>query len=274
MNYGYHMSITKKSLYRSLLKEVSMNPFCKSFQIFLKSPQRMSLSGLNDEDVKNSRNMIKDNDINIFIHSSYLINIGNIIDEKVKSIILDDFIIGDRVSGKGVIFHVGKHCNRFTEEECLDLMINNINMIIEETKDLEIKFILETGCNCGTEVCTSIDRYKYIYDKIDRKDRFGFCIDTCHIFVAGYDINEYIKEFTSIIDEDLIKVIHFNNSMSKKGSKLDRHDNIYRGYISVNEMRDFGNYFFSRNIPIILETPDNDNRQIDIDTLYNWFSTK
>lgn len=273
MNYGYHMSITKKSLYRSLLKEVSNNPFCKSFQIFLKSPQRMLVSKLTDEDIKNSNNLIKDNNMNIFIHSSYLINIGNIIDEKIKTIIIDDFIIGERIGGKGVIFHVGKHCNRFTEEECLDLIIDNINMIIDNTEDLKIKFILETGCNSGTEVCTSIDRYKYIYDKIEKKERFGFCIDTCHIFVAGYDINEYIKEFTSIIEENLIKVIHFNNSMSKRGSKLDRHDNIFRGYISTDELKKFGNYFFKKNIPIILETPDNDNKQIDIDTLYDWFSS-
>ena len=115
MSIGYHMSINKKLLSRSLINELSLNPFCRTFQIFLKSPQKYSNCSISEEDILKSSKLIKEKNLEIFVHSSYLINIGNIMEEKIRLNILDDFTIGEKIGAKGVIFHVGKHCKRFTE---------------------------------------------------------------------------------------------------------------------------------------------------------------
>ena len=166
---------------------------------------------------------------------------------------------GAAIGAIGVVFHVGKHCKRCSELETINNMIEYINKVIDETKTVKTKFLLETGAGQGSEVAIKIEDFKYIYDHIKKKSRFGFCIDTCHIFAAGYDIkdkpNLYITQFDKIVGLKKVKLLHLNDSKGKLDSHLDRHQNMLDGNIGDNGLSTFIKRFYALKIPIVLETP-------------------
>ena len=92
---------------------------------------------------------------------------------------------------------------------------------------------------------------------------FGICVDTCHIFAAGYNIKnkyvmlQYLDKFNELIGLEEIKLIHLNDSKNETGSKIDRHENLGVGFIGLKPLLKFANFFIKQNVPVILETPHN-----------------
>ena len=133
---------------------------------------------------------------------------------------------------------------------------------------MDIKILLETSSGQGSEMCIKLEDLSKFINKLTMhknkkiSERFGICVDTCHIYSAGYNINtskdviNYIKEFDKYIGLKYLKILHLNNSKTLIGSNKDRHDNINKGTINPNGLREFIKLCFKLNIPIILETPD------------------
>ena len=280
LNYGYHIR-KDKTFYNSIKKEYENNMHFgplkpNSYQIFLKTPQRKALSKIKDDDKKKSKKYILKHNINLFIHGGYLFNIGDTPTEYSIDTAVDDIVNGGEIGAQGAIFHVGKHCNRCTPDECRANMIEFINTVISKSLSSPAKFILETGANCGTEVCRKLEDLKFIYDHVEHKEKFGFCIDTCHIFAAGFDIRteplEYINHFDRLIGTDKVKLIHLNDSKGALGSHLDRHQTLTMGEIGKFGLREFVKYFGEKRIPLVLETPDNiKGREQDRKLILDWF---
>ena len=269
LNYGYHIR-KDKTFYHSIKKEYENNMHFgplkpNSYQIFLKTPQRKALSKINDKDKQKSKKYILKHNINLFIHGGYLFNIGDTPTEYSINTAVDDIVNGGEIGAQGAIFHVGKHCNRCTPDECRANMIEFINTVISKSLSSPSKFILETGANCGTEVCRKLEDLKFIYDHVEHKEKFGFCIDTCHIFASGYDIRseKNIKDYLDIFDKEigLDKIVLFHLNDSKKGLNccVDRHESIGKGEIYKDRMDGFEylcKFANKKSIPIILETPN------------------
>ena len=273
MSFGYHIK-KDKSFYETVKRAFTEHEGTSAYQIFMKSPQRRSLCKIGKKDQNNTTEYVKSNNIELFVHSGYLFNIGDELKAYPISTGFDDMVKGHSIGAKGVVFHVGKHCNRCTVEECIERMIIYINIIIEKTLDIPIKFLLETGAGCGTEVCRTLNDLKYIYDNIKYKEKFGFCIDTCHIFASGFDIKnkpyEYIEQFDEIIGLDTVCLIHLNDSKGAFKSCKDRHQNLGKGEIGEYGLSIFVKYFYSINIPMVLETPAGFARHFDLIYIKDW----
>ena len=148
-------------------------------------------------------------------------------------------------------------------------MFTSIIHLVNKTREYSsVKIFLETTAGQGTEMCYKLDDLAYFYNKFLRcdkfiKDRVKLCLDTCHIFAAGYDIKtkssikKYLKKFNKLIGIKHINLIHLNDSKCDIGCRVDRHENIGNGYIGLSGLKMIFKYFKKLNIPIILETPNN-----------------
>ena len=148
-------------------------------------------------------------------------------------------------------------------------MYTSLIYIHNKTKKYkDVLILLETSTGQGTELCWRMEDLAYFYKKFSKnenkelKDRIKLCVDTCHIFSAGYnirtkgDVKRYLEAFEELIGIRYIKLIHLNDCKVSIGAQKDRHDNIDKGYIGFTGLKIFFDYFRNLGIPIVLETPD------------------
>jgi deoxyribonuclease-4 len=200
--------------------------------------------------------------IKITVHISYTINIACDPNKYSWSIrqFIEEIKIAHKIGAFAVIVHLGKQLD-LPLEVALNNMLINLLKVHNETKDLDIHILLETSTGQGSELCYNLDDFAKFYKRIKYK-RFGICLDTCHIFNAGYDIKtiksieKYLKDFDKKIGLTEIKLIHFNDSHNKLGEKIDRHANIGKGYIGENGLKQIAIFFLKIGVPIVLETPN------------------
>ena len=196
-------------------------------------------------------------------HDSYLINLGHPETENRKKS-LEAFIDEARrveiLGLKYLNFHPGSHLRKISEEECLDLISESVNFAIKETESCI--FVLETTAGQGSNLGYKFEHLSYIIDKIEDKERIGVCIDTAHIFAAGYDIRtkeayeNTMKKFEKIIGFKYLKGMHINDSKAKFASRVDRHHSLGKGEIGLDAFRFIMQDKRIKNIPLILETID------------------
>ncbi|MBP7741820.1 MAG: deoxyribonuclease IV [Aliarcobacter sp.] len=212
----------------------------------------------------------------ILPHDSYLINLGHPeLDAREKS--LNGFIHEiqrceilklDRLN-----FHPGSHLRKITEDECLDNIAFSLNQAIDATKD--IKLVIENTAGQGSNLGYKFEHLAHIIDKVEDKSRIGVCIDTCHMFTAGYDIRTretYDKtwnEFDNIVGRQYLMGMHINDSKPPLGSRVDRHDSLGLGKIGWDAFRFIMNDDRMDDIPLILETINEDIWAQEIQALYD-----
>lgn len=212
------------------------------------------------KDIKNI-DFAKEN-VGIVIHSHYQINIANNTKIAISSLV-KDLKIAEEIGAIGVVVHTGKSVHlelKKAKKNMFDVLIT----IAENTPGYKTKIILETSSGQGTETCSEVSEFVDFFNSLKKTkyaDRFTICIDTCHIFAAGYDISKkkIFKEYLEYIDSNLgdnIGLIHLNNSKKELGSYVDRHQNLNIGHINESSLVHIFNVFKKRNIPIILETPN------------------
>jgi len=148
----------------------------------------------------------------------------------------------------------------------------SINKIYEET-NYNCILLLETMAGQGTTLGKTFEQLGQILHTINQKNKVGVCLDTCHVFAAGYKFNtllEYntlLHTFNSIIGLEILKVIHINNSQKECGSFIDRHEHLHKGKISLEAFSHFLNDQKLKHIPKILETPKDQGLMSDIKNL-------
>lgn len=275
MSIGRHIALTK-DFYTSVSSHYethkSYGGKTNAFQMFLKSPQKFSFSKLTDEDALKTNEYIKTNDIYLVSHSAYICNIGKPLDLNSFQIkmIVDDIKTIEKLGGSGTVIHVGKACE-LSQDECVKNMVEFTKKVIDQTPDNKSYFILETAAGQGTEACVTLEAMAEYHKLIPEKyhPRLRYCIDTCHIFAAGYDIRtekgavDYINKFDNLIGWNFVELIHFNDSKKELGCKKDRHENIGEGFISKDisttdkhsGLQTFAIIAKQTNKSIILETP-------------------
>ena len=223
----------------------------------------------------NLKKKLKNMNMFSVVHASYTINLANNWDEYSFWItqFISEIVLADKVGSFGIVIHMGKRLD-LPKEIAYNNMYSSLLHIHNKTKkNSNVKIFLETPCGQGSEICYKIEDFAYFFKKFslnrnkDVQDRFRLCIDTAHIWAAGYNIstiptiNIYLDSFEELIGIKYIGLIHLNDSKRELGSNVDRHENIGKGYIGENGLKYFSEFFKKYNVPIVLETPYNLHEQ-------------
>lgn len=251
----------------------------RSFALFTRNPSRWKSPSIKAADAELFKSRCRDlgyEPSHILPHDSYLINLGAPDSEKLeksREAFLDEMNRCMQLGLTMLNFHPGSHLNAMTEDECLDLIADSINMALDKTSG--VKAVIENTAGQGTNLGYRFEHLARIIDRVEDKTRVGVCIDTCHTFAAGYDmtVSENYEamwtEFDRIVGLRYLSGMHVNDSKKGVGSKVDRHAPIGEGTL--------GNEFFKLlmndrrvdDIPLILETPDETRWKEEIAFLYS-----
>jgi len=251
----------------------------KAFALFTKNQRQWKAKPLTDEAIKKFKDNLKKVKISpkhVLPHDSYLINLGHPEEEKRRRSIeafIDEVERCYLLGLKYLNFHPGSHLKKVSEKECLRIIADSINEIHGRTK--EIILVLENTAGQGSNVGYRFEHLAEIIEMVEDKSRIGVCLDTCHMFAAGYDIrteSAYLKtmeEFDSIIGFKYLRGMHLNDAKSSFASRVDRHQSIGKGNIGLEAFRLIMNDERLDDIPLILETPDPSIWAEEIKLLYS-----
>jgi len=263
---GSHMS--RPSLGQSLaefLKEYSINcaaePFNRNVtcQMFLRNPNRGN-DAIPDGDFEMARHVIGANNIRFYTHAAYIINLSKPTtrtnpnsDKWIMSLLTKDLLNTSSIGGKGVVVHVGKSL-KMSISEATNKMEHYIRMALVYATE-QCPLLLETAAGQGTELCTTIEGLSLLYGRFseDEQRSFKICVDTCHVFSAGYDPLDFLIRWDRL-HPNSIGLVHFNDSDREKGSRVDRHSHYLKGgYIGFDRLMEVARWCFDHNIDMVTE---------------------
>ncbi len=251
----------------------------ESCQIFSKNERQWKSKPLEPEVVERFRAETERTGISkLVIHDSYLINLASPkpdIREKSLAAFRDELERCDILGVPHLVTHPGAHTGSGFEAG-IQQFADSLNEIYDSLPDNKALTLLETTAGQGTTLGRSFAELAGIIDKVEDKDRVGVCLDTCHVFAAGYDYRTpelyaaMMDELDRTIGLERLKVIHLNDSKFPLASFRDRHDHIGEGEIGIEGFRQFVNDRRLAGLPGILETekgPDNEKDRRNIETL-------
>lgn len=258
MYIGCHLSITK-GYERMALNAVSIG--ANVIQFFSRNPRGASHKALDIEDINNMNIILKENNFGpLLAHAPYILNLASPKDRiygMSKAILKEDYEILNSISIPYFNFHPGNHLGKGVEYG-IQRIADALNEIIKGNENTMI--LLETMSGKGTEIGRNFEELRAIIDRIKYNELVGICLDTCHIYSAGYDIvnnlDRVLEEFDDIIGLDRLKTIHLNDSMVEFDSKKDRHATIGEGTIGLNAIKNIINHLLLKKLPFYLETPN------------------
>lgn len=238
---------------------------------------------LNADDINLIKNILFSNNKRnykfIFIHASYLINMAtdflsssnhNLYNPSLD-IFMNEINIAIKLKVDGIIVHLGKNVKERTDP---DIVYNNmVNFMLQVLKQLPskntLKIILETPAGQKGDMCYNLDQFVnfiLIFKNTAYYKHIGICIDTCHIFQAGYDLNDnaIINKVHTIFTpvKEKIIMLHLNNSFHPYNSHIDRHENLNKGFIQIDKLKKFIKPY--KHLPMILETSPPYENQMEL----------
>ncbi|KAJ3248442.1 hypothetical protein HDU78_000604 [Chytriomyces hyalinus] len=237
----------------------------ESFALFLGSQRKWDRPPLTQEVVDKFKAMCeqkKFNKAHILPHGSYLINLGNPDPEKRKKSLeafIEDVSRCERLGIELYNFHPGSTVGECTEQESIKLIAEGINEAIRTVPTVIL--VIENMAGQGNVIGGKFQHLRSILDLVEKPERVGVCLDTCHMFAAGYDIrtreafDRVFEEFDSVVGMRWLKAMHLNDSMTELGSGKDRHDFIGKGKIGLDAFRFIMNDDRFNGMPLILEVP-------------------
>ena len=254
---GAHMSIAK-GLGKTAENVVKMN--ANTMQIFSRNPRGSNFKTPTEKELATFQQIRKDYEFGpILAHAPYTMNLASGKSETYEfacQVIREDIARMDALGIENIVFHPGSHVE-IGEEAGIENIVKGLDQAI--TGEENITVLLETMSGKGTEIGYRFEQLKAIRDKVKHPERIGVCLDTCHIFSAGYDIvnklDEVLEEFDQILGLDLLRAIHLNDSLTPFGAKKDRHAVIGGGEIGLEAILAFLNHPKLQGIPVYLETP-------------------
>ena len=258
LKIGCHLSSSKG--YTHMAKE-AVSIGANTFQFFTRNPRGGSVKAIDEKDIASFLEFSKENGIEIILaHSPYTLN-GCSADEKIRnfalSVMQDDISRLEHTPGSLYNFHPGSHVGQGVDRG-IELICEMLNKSL--FPEMTTTVLLETMSGKGSEVGRSFEELKRIIDGTECSDKLGVCLDTCHVYDAGYDIVEnldgVLEEFDKIIGIDRLKAIHINDSKNPFESHKDRHEKIGDGFIGCEAFERIINHKLLRNLPFYLETPN------------------
>jgi len=211
----------------------------------------------------------------ILPHDGYLINLGHPQKEgleKSRTAFLDEMHRCEQLGLDRLNFHPGSHLKQISEEECMKRIAESVNIALDKTRG--VIAVLENTAGQGSNMGYNFEQLRFIIDMVEDEKRVGVCIDTCHSFAAGYDIktkegfSQTFKKFDEVVGFNYLKGIHLNDAKKGLGSRVDRHNSIGKGLLGIEAFRHIMMDARFDDLPIILETPDEDLWPDEIKLLY------
>ena len=237
-----------------------------AFALFTKNQRQWIAPALTDSQVETFKAMAEEAGYraeHILPHDSYLINLGHPDEdglEKSRESFFEEMARCERLGLDRLNFHPGSHLKRISDEGSLDRIAESINMALARTKG--VTAVLENTAGQGSNLGFKFEHLAYIIERVEDKSRVGVCLDTCHTFAAGYDLrtreacDATFAEFDRIVGFKYLRGMHLNDAMRPLGSRIDRHSPLGEGEIGWECFRYIAQDPRFDNIPLILETPD------------------
>ncbi|OMH39980.1 deoxyribonuclease IV [Desulfurobacterium indicum] len=238
----------------------------KAFALFTKNQRQWKAKPIPEEEVQKFKENLSKAEIkteHVLPHDSYLINLGHPVKEKREKSLnafIDEVKRCEILGLKYLNFHPGSHLRQISEIECIRLIADSINRTLEITNNITL--VLENTAGQGSNIGYRFEHLAEIIDLVEDKTRIGVCLDTCHLFAAGYDLRtkevfeETMEKFNSIIGFQYLKGMHLNDAKSKFASRVDRHHSIGKGNLGFEPFKFIMQDERFNNIPLILETID------------------
>ncbi len=254
---GPHISISKGF---AKAAQIAVDMDANTFQFFTRNPRGGNAKAFDDKDIAKFQKIREENNFGpLLAHAPYTMNLGGVKDdvyEFARRVIKEDI---ERMNSLGIeymCFHPGSHVGGGIDFG-IERIIKGLNEGINGDESLTI--LLETMSGKGTEIGYEFEQLRRIIDGVEHKERIGICLDTCHIFSAGYDIvnklEEVLEDFDRIIGLDKLKAIHLNDSLMPFGAKKDRHAPLGEGEIGLNTIISILTHPKLKDLPFFLETP-------------------
>ena len=255
---GCHLSASKG--YAHMAKE-AISIGANTFQFFTRNPRGGAAKPIDEKDIEEFHKISKENGINVILaHAPYTLN-GCSKDPAIRKFATDtmedDIRRMEYTPGNFYNFHPGSHVGQGVDIG-IDYIVEMLNKILLPKQTTTV--LLETMAGKGSEIGRSFDEIRAIIDRVELKDKLGVCLDTCHIYDAGYDIvgnlDGVLDEFDKVIGLDRLKCIHLNDSKNPFESHKDRHEKIGEGFIGLESISNVINNERLKNLPFFLETPN------------------
>lgn len=260
LHIGSHISSSKgyEAMGRQALKLGA-----DTFAFFTRNPRGGKAKDINKEDIEQYLKIAdKHSFAKIVAHAPYTMNACSDkpdLREFAAGMMREDLQRMEYIPGNYYNFHPGSHVGQGVEAG-IEMIADMLNKVI--TPEQSTIVLLETMAGKGSEVGRSFEELKEILCRVTHRNKIGICLDTCHVWDAGYDIAEnlegVLKEFDTVIGLSELKAIHCNDSMNSMGSHKDRHAKIGEGMIGLEAMKRIVNHPELKKLPFILETPNDD----------------
>lgn len=247
-----------------------------AMQIFSKNNNRWYAKSLENSEIESFKSKLAHSGIKfVVVHDSYLINLCSVNPEllqKSRESFIDELLRCEQLNIAYLNFHPGAH-GGMGEDEGLKVIAESLNVVHDKTKNFKVSSMIELTAGQGTVLGYRFEQVRKIIDMVDDKSRLSVCIDTAHLYAAGYDIKtpdgyeKNMREFDNIIGFRMLKCFHINDSKKGLGSRVDRHEHIGKGFIGKEGFRNLMNDKRFEKIPKILETPKGKEQLEDIKNL-------
>lgn len=257
LTIGTHMSIAE-GIAKTAQNVVKME--ANTLQIFSRNPRGSGYKIYSDAEVEKFQKIRRENQFGpLLAHAPYTMNLASGKAETYEfacTVIREDLVRMDVLGIENLVFHPGSHTGIG-----MDAGIKNIIAGLDQaiTGRENITVLLETMSGKGTEIGARFEELKAIRDGVKHPEKIGICLDTCHVFAAGYDIVHDLEgvlgEFDRILGLSLLRAVHFNDSMMPFGSHKDRHAPIGKGEIGMDALLRVMRHPVLENLPFYLETP-------------------
>ena len=257
---GSHVGFNKeKQLLGSLDEALSYN--ANTFMFYTGAPQNTMRYEIDDKITKMAYAKMKENGVlleKVIVHAPYIINLANPDSDKHEfaiNFLKQEVSRCEQLGIKNMVLHPGSHVGEGIDHG-IELIIDGLNKVLEN--DNSVCILLETMAGKGSEVGSNFLEIKRIIDGVNNKKLIGVCMDTCHLHDAGYNLSNFdsvLDEFDKEVGLKYVKCVHINDSKNTLASHKDRHENIGKGYIGLDNLISVIYNKRLDNIPKILETP-------------------
>lgn len=258
LNIGCHLSSSKG--YTHMGKE-ALSIEANTFQFFTRNPRGSKAKAIDENDIKGLLKIAEENQFAPLLgHAPYTLNAGSA-DQRTRDfaleVLLDDLVRMEHLPHNYYNFHPGSHVGQGTEKG-IHLIAEALNFILTAKQTTIV--LLETMAGKGSEIGGRFEEIRQIIDKVKLDSKVGVCLDTCHVYDAGYDIvndlDGVLSEFDKIIGLDRLYAIHLNDSKNSMGSRKDRHEKIGEGNLGLESIKRIINHPKLCKLPFYLETPN------------------
>lgn len=255
---GCHLSVTKGYLH---MGKEALSIGADTFQFFTRNPRGGSAKAIDLEDANRLLALMEENNFGpILAHAPYTLNPCSA-DERVRAFALEVFTEDlsklEALPGTLYNFHPGSHVGQGIDHG-IDLIVEILDKVM--TGEQSTIILLETMSGKGSEVGSRFEELRSIMDKAKFGDQLGVCLDTCHVYDAGYDVVEnldgVLESFDQIIGLDRLKAIHLNDTKNPFNSHKDRHEKIGEGHLGIEAISRIINHPKLSHLPFYLETPN------------------